>query len=74
MDVGQAEALVCRMGGPDLVAFETKHPRKQLGDADIIVHDEYTGCRRAGVGREHWLIVVPDREPVKCAAREMALS
>jgi hypothetical protein len=27
------------MCGPDLIALQPEHSRKQVGDADIVVHD-----------------------------------
>jgi hypothetical protein len=51
--------------GPDLIAFETKHSRKQVGHADIVINDEHTWCGGAGVRRGHRVIVEPGRKPVK---------
>jgi hypothetical protein len=65
VDSGQIQALVGGVCGPDLIAFETKHPRKQVRHADIVVNDEYAWCGGAAVRRGHRVIVEPGRKPVK---------
>jgi len=61
----EAQPFVGRQCGPHLIAFQTKHSRKCIGDADVVVNDEDTGDRLVGRGRGHRVIVRPGFEVVK---------
>ena len=48
MRLGQGQAFVRRVRRPHLIAFEAKHPRKRIGDADVVVDDQDTSGRGVG--------------------------
>jgi hypothetical protein len=71
MGLSQAEASVCRVGGPHFEALETQHPRKQFCNANVVVHDQDA---YVGGARRHWLIVVLESRRVKCPGRSRDLT
>jgi len=53
----QRQPFVRGQSGPDFVAFEPQHSGKGIGDADVVIDDEYTGSVGAALGRRHAPIV-----------------
>jgi hypothetical protein len=62
VDLSQGQAIVGGLRGPDLISLEPEHPRKQVGHADVVVHDEHAG-RVSAVWLGHWPIVSPAKDP-----------
>jgi len=63
MSLCQIQSLVGRQRGPDLVALQTKHSRKCVGYANVIVNDEHPGrglwLGRRRRHRRHYAIFSP---------------
>ena len=51
MRLGEGETLVRGKCRPHLVSLQTKHPRKRIGDADVVVNDEHTRHSGSLIGR-----------------------
>jgi hypothetical protein len=45
MGLGKGEAFIGGKGRPDFVPLQTKHPRKRVRDADVVVDNEDTSGR-----------------------------